>query len=101
MSFRMPPVEVGQTVLWSHGPNDSSPPGPAVVVQVGDASIAVVMHAKDRRDHILHSGVRHRDDPFLRAHPAHDGGCWDLTPRDKQLNALLEAFESKPKKQGA
>jgi hypothetical protein len=96
-SFNPPKVEVGQTVLWSHGPDDAKK-SPAVVAEVGNDSLHLICHIPHFRDHVFKTGVRHRDDPYLKTLVNSDAGCWDLTPRDKALNGLLEAFAAPPKK---
>lgn len=88
--FTPPAVEVGQLVLWSHGQGDK--PAPAIVLQVGMAAITVAVHINGVKDHVLKNGARHVDDPFVRTHPQHDQGVWDLTPRDKRIDALLENY---------
>lgn len=91
-AFAPPAVEVGQVVLWSFGPGSGEVPGVAVVTKVGSTSINCCVHHESTRDHINKTGVRHKDDPFLKDMPLHSAGCWDLTPRDKRVDALLAAF---------
>ncbi len=87
--YEPPRVEVGQVVLWTYGPGDR--PAAALVVKVGTGSLTLAVHADGVKDHILKNGVRHVDDPFLKTHPASDQGVWDLTPRDRKLNDMIEA----------
>ncbi len=91
--YVMPRVEVGQVVNWSQGRGDPRPAA-GVVVKVGTQSIAVAVHIDNIRDHLTKTGVRHVSDPFLDRTPAHDSGVWELTARDKRINALLESFDT-------
>ncbi len=88
--FTMPAVEVGQVVLWSYGKGGAT--AAAVVTRVATRSCTLSVHVDGIRDHITKNGVRHCDDPFLQTHAILDDGVWDLTPRDKRINALLESF---------
>lgn len=92
-TFDKPPVEVGQIVLWRYGPLDKAAI-PAIVCKVGNETLTVGLFTDSNKTLILKSGVRHRNDPFLNAMPQHDLGCWDLTPRDERLNAMLADYES-------
>ena len=85
-----PPVEAGQVVLWSYGQGER--PTPALVISVATKTLNLSIHMDSIKDHVLKNGVRHINDPILRTQPAHDQGVWDLTPRDKRLNALLESL---------
>lgn len=87
--FHASRVSVGQVVLWSYGPNER--PSPAIVTAVGQqGTINCLCHVDSVKDHVGKTGVRHRDDPFVKAHPAHDAGVWQLTPRDVAIDALLD-----------
>lgn len=90
VAFTPPPVEVGQMVLWSYGPGER--PGAAIVIKVGARTIDVGVHHTSTTDHLNKTGVRHKDDPFLSQQPGHNAGTWDLTPRDKRINLLLDGF---------
>ncbi len=90
-AFAPPPVELGQVVLWTAGPGNVKPT-PAVVIAVATNSVSLAIHVDGTRDHIMRYGVRHKDDPFLANRPMGDQGVWDLTPRDRKINALLESF---------
>ncbi len=85
--FVPPRVGVGQVVLWSYGPNEK--PSAAIVTTVGAHTINCLCHVDGVRDHLQKVGVRHKDDPFVRAHPLHDVGVWQLSERDQRLDALL------------
>ncbi len=90
--YRMPAVEIGQTVLWRYGPGHSELPVPAVVQKVGTSTITCALHIAGMKDHKDKTGVRHSSDPWLASAPEHDSGVWELTPRDQRINALLESF---------
>ena len=77
-SAEMPPVSLGQSVLWYADGRRSSAPRAAKCIQVNDSTIAVVVESPDRYGQLFH-GVRHLDDPLFEKDPAagrHDGG-WD------------------------
>lgn len=88
LAYVAPKVTVGQVVLWSYGPGER--PAPAIVTAVGSGgSINCLCHVDSVKDHVQRTGVRHRGDPFVRSHPGHDSGVWDLTDRDKALDLVL------------
>lgn len=87
--FAPPRVEVGQVVLWRFGPGSS--PSPAIVLKVAARTLSLSLHIDGVRDHVFKNGVRHVSDPFLKTSPAHDMGVWDLTPRDRAINAVLDS----------
>ncbi len=86
--FKMPAVALGQVVLWTYGP-DGRDPCPAVVLSVGGRTVNLAVHVDGIKDHVLKTGVRHKDDPFLQTSPEHDSGVWDLTVRDRRIDAML------------
>ncbi len=88
----MPAVEIGQVVLWRYGPDHAERPVPGIVLQVGTQTLTVSLHINGFKDHKEKSGVRHASDPWLSKSPEHDSGVWELTPRDKRIDALLESF---------
>lgn len=90
--FAPPPVEVGQIVLWTHGPGPGEVPCPAIVRRVGNTALNVSLIEADSRTLSPRTGVRHVDDPFLATMPEHSAGCWRLSPRDLRINALLDSF---------
>jgi hypothetical protein len=93
VAFRPPAVGPGQIVLWRFGPNSNERPAPAVVLNVTPTTLNVALVVEGMRDLRHHSGVRHRDDPFLDAMPEHAAGVWELTPRDRRIDALLAQYE--------
>ncbi len=88
--FEAPPVELGQVVLWSHGPG--AKPTPAIVIGVATHTLNLSVHVDGIRDHLSKQGVRHCDDPLIRTRPPSDQGVWDLTPRDKRINFMLGTY---------
>lgn len=88
----IPKVEVGQIVLWTYGPEDVSA-CPAIVLKVGNTSLTLALVTDPNRSLMIRSGVRYYEDPFLATMPQHDIGCWKLTPRDRRIDALLEACD--------
>jgi hypothetical protein len=94
-SWVMPHVEPGQIVLWNFNPSERRLlPSTGVVLKVGNGTINLALHTTDTRDHVFKTGARHRDDPWLLKNASHDGGVWQLTPRDERINRMLATFES-------
>ncbi len=62
------------------------------MIGVATHTLNLSVHVDGIRDHLSKQGVRHSDDPLIRTRPPSDQGVWDLTPRDKRLNALLDSF---------
>jgi hypothetical protein len=90
-SYSMPPVAQGDIVLWRHnvGSLDSAP---AIVVEVGQFGIAVVMFSPGSRQGTIRDGVRHCSDPALKTVISSDTGVWDYTDTHKRLLALFNAW---------
>lgn len=92
--WKMPRVELGMTVLWNWnraGPMAST----GVVIAVGEKTISLALHTTNTKDHTFRLGAHHKDDPWLKQNPNHEGGVWELTPRDVAINEVLAAFEAK------
>lgn len=91
--FEPPAVEVGQVVLWSYAAGGQSRQSPAVVLSVGTRTLNLAVHVDGMHDHLIKTGVRYCEDPFLKTAPQHDSGVWDRTSRDRRVDALLARFE--------
>jgi hypothetical protein len=90
-AWQMPPIRIGNVVLWSTGEGDDQPCA-ALVVGVGDRTIAV---KKEVKGHVLPEnldGVRHRDDPAFLRSPDTVEGCWDYTLGDRELMSALDTL---------
>jgi|ERR1700682_5634799 len=91
VDFVMPKVKLGRIVLWSYTPDGEK--SPAVVVKVGARSIALNVIVDGVKDHVLKTGTRHKDDPFIIKFPQHEGGCWCDTEDWERTERLLLNFE--------
>lgn len=88
IEFVPPRVGVGQVVLWTWTATTPKP-SPAIVLAVGNRTLNLSVHVEGTKDHVLKTGVRHAEDPFLLTSPRHDAGVWTLTERDRLLDRLL------------
>jgi hypothetical protein len=87
----MPPIAQGDIVLWKHNPA-SQETAPALVTEVGQFGIAVVMFAPGQRQGTTRDGVRHVSDPALKTVITSDTGVWDYTETHKRLLALSNTW---------
>jgi hypothetical protein len=88
-SYQMPPIEVGNTVLfWFPGQTEGHA---AVVTQVGDWTIAMSVLAPNVEYPIVQQGVKHASDP--RRGELDTFGVWDYTPEHKRILKMLNEFE--------
>jgi hypothetical protein len=90
-SFVMPPIAQGDIVLWKHN-TTSQETAPAIVTEVGQFGIAVVMFAPGQRQGTTRDGVRHASDPALKTVITSDTGVWDYTETHKRLLALFNTW---------
>jgi hypothetical protein len=86
---KMPPVEVGETVLWYPGGAANEIPSPAVVTHVGAETLALSVLVKDCPVVSCVDGVRHLADPKLVLLEDRSSGAWDHTPQGKALRMIL------------
>lgn len=93
-AFTMPPVAIGDIVLWRHNVG-SHDPAPAVVTRVGQFGISCVMFPPEQRVGTVRDGVRHSSDPANKTVISSDTGVWDHTETHKRFLAL-EASLAKP-----
>ena len=89
--WQMPKAKVGTVVLWSW--NRDSEKSVAFVMKAGTSAVELLVHVASVKDHVIKTGVRHVDDPFLYKHPEHDGGCWSHTKKHERIERLLKNFE--------
>lgn len=85
---------VGDVVHWYPGSDRNQEPHAAVVSRAGEA-VTVCVNVIDPGTYnmLIRDGVRHIDDPRSRTDHGKEAGAWDWTPRDKRIEALLEALE--------
>jgi hypothetical protein len=95
----MPTVQAGQIVGWAWTKGGAV--SPAIVLEVGACTLNLSIHVSNVKDHVYKSGVRHRDDPFLRRTPDYQGGVWQVLPRDEALDEMLAAFRAKQAERAA
>ncbi len=89
--WQMPKAKVGQVVLWSW--NRDGEKSAAFVVKTSPMAVELLVHVASLKDHVIKTGVRHVDDPFLYKHPEHDGGCWCHTEDHERFERLMANFE--------
>lgn len=80
----------GSVVLWTHTPGAEQ--SVAVVTRVGKQAISVNVFPPDQGRGTPKDGVRHIDDPWLKANHSPDSGVWDFTDEAKRLAALEQAL---------
>ena len=87
--FCMPPVEIGQDVLWYAGGDRRNGPIAAKVVEIGPDGIAVCLFRSHCSQLDPRTGVRHLDDPVWQADPQPEcckfGGGWDYLKSKQPL----------------
>jgi hypothetical protein len=88
-AFTMPPIAVGDVVLWRHNVG-SALPAPALVTGTGQFGVSVVMFPPDQKVGTVRDGVRHSSDPANRVVISSDTGVWDYTETHKLLLALRD-----------
>lgn len=89
MPFQMPPIEVGDMVLYFADGSRSSQPTPAVVTKAGRANISLSVFDEHRTQFRVPTGVMHVDDPRI-ANAYNDSGAWDYTPAAKRLSEAMQ-----------
>lgn len=77
-TFTMPPIAKGDVVLWKHN-HGSAEQAPAIVTDVGQSGISVLMFAPGQRQGTVRDGVRHSTDPANKTVISSDVGVWDYT----------------------
>lgn len=85
-TFRMPDVQIGDTVLWYPDANQShdDTPSPAIVTRVSERTISVSVVGEGIPGLNCYDGVRHISDPSLRRAEIRANGGWDYLPRQKE-----------------
>jgi hypothetical protein len=76
IEYEMPPVSVGQTVIWLDEPHGT--PSAAIVTAVGNRSLALAVFQPGMSNAYTHDGVPHVSDPRLDRLIDREDGCWDF-----------------------
>jgi hypothetical protein len=87
--WHRPPVEVGMTVQWKHGPDATDDWAAALVTEVGDRTISVLVFPPGSPVGICRDGIHHADDPDLRRPGRAEEGCWRLVPLAGSLLKIM------------
>lgn len=97
--FKMPPIEVGQTVLYHIDGDKCSEPciGHVLVVAGGNLTLAVIRGHATRVE--IADGVMHVDDPRVK-NQYNDSGAWDYTAWDRKLMEYMDGAKSPLPKAG-
>jgi hypothetical protein len=85
--FPMPPVKVGDVVIWSHDASRLADGAPGFVTKVGQDAIGLTFFAPDARNGSAKDGVRYAFDP-TNNRTFSDAGVFDFAPDRKRLDAL-------------
>jgi hypothetical protein len=85
--FKMPPIALGDTVLWKHN-RGSLEKTPAIVTRVGQEGISLLVIPPESRVGFSRDGVRHIDDPQNVKVVHSDTGVWEYTETHKLLLAV-------------
>jgi hypothetical protein len=89
--YTMPPIAQGDVVLWRHT-RDSHETAPALVVEVGQLGISVLLFSPGSRQGTIRDGVRHASDPALKTVIQSDTGVWDYSETHKRILALCNTW---------
>ena len=89
--WKMPPVEIGQTVIWR--PEPGAQEFLALVTVAGANNITVALLYPHTRNFDIRDGVRHVDDPGRKDMETKDLGVWEYTPWHKRLLELIDQVE--------
>ena len=83
-----------QMCLWYYRGDLGHAPRVAIITSFGDRTgLNLTIFEDGKRETTIVSGVRHKDDPFLLAHPTHkiECGCWDyLIGQDPRETPAVE-----------
>lgn len=94
--YKMPPVSVGQVVLWFPYGDKEQGKFAALVTAVGPETVCVAVHDPQMRDHLIRDGVRHASDPRCKEAERNECGLWSYTDHDlaqMELAAELRSFK--------
>ena len=93
------PRPATQMCLWYYRGDLGHTPRVAIVTSFGDRTgLNLSIFEDGKRELTLVSGTRHKDDPFLLAHPTHakECGCWDYLPgQDPRERLVVSVHEDK------
>jgi hypothetical protein len=87
VSFKMPEIFVGETVLWwpEGQPTPEDRPSPAMVTGVSERTISLTAYEKDAYTGNPQDGVRHVGDPELKKQDVRLSGAWEYGPQRKMF----------------
>lgn len=87
-NWKMPPINVGQSVVWyAGGQVNSTAPRCGMVIHVSMRSIEVIVQERDRV--MRYRDVHNINDPRIRENENISAyGGWDYTESDKKVAAL-------------
>jgi hypothetical protein len=88
--YAMPPVEMGDVVLWHDG-DEGPPTGMALVTAVFTEAVTLAVLGEGYQNFIVKTGVRHKDHPNKELIRQTESGVWTHKPaHQKILDRLLE-----------
>lgn len=96
-SYRMPPVKMGDAVLFSTDmQNFSKPTLGWIVAPPGDSTVSILTFTPT--GFVERSSVHHRSDPNVPFNPGWaELGVWDYAEATRSINKIMEALEGPPK----
>lgn len=92
--FKMPPIEVGRSVVWYADSRPDTEPSAAIVCVAKQNNVDLVVMDRDIINVRPRDGVMHVDDPRVKIHPD-ERGAWDYTDEDKRRMAWERDVESR------
>jgi hypothetical protein len=91
LPYDMPPVHVGQQVLWFANCSPSSRPEPCTVQRVSHRN--VLLTANNANASVPSYGIVHAGDPGVQNPNIRQNGCWDYTKWDHAMLARIDKLE--------
>jgi hypothetical protein len=88
--YVMPPVEMGDIVLWHASPDEPAVCA-AVVTEVCNEGICVSLIHRNMYNMEPKDGVRHKDHPSRALIFSTESGCWSHKPDKVSLDSFLLA----------
>ena len=97
--YRMPQVELGDTVYWFPGATTTLDPHVAIVTGVGGRCVNVNLLVPNSYNMGIRDGVRHCSDPGAKAPELQESGGWMHRKEFWQLRAEREAAKAKAREE--
>ena len=92
--FKMPPISIGEMVLWyAHGTKKNEP-HVAIVTKLGHRSITVSIIPLNNRTVTPKEGVRYITDPDARMVELEEQGAWDYTEQTRVMREVAKTVLS-------